>query len=341
MIGVVSIKEISGMGNARRHMNHIGVALLALMLLQRSVSLTVYYIIARSDVTGIEFYGLSYVGILKTIAQIKSAAAGNALAMPLALLFATLIGNIVPFIVCARAVDVNKRKVFSCEKVSGSMTAIYGIVALGAGLFASMVVNLIARLLKPVGLELAMPSISIPWGSPVGVVIMVLAVVVAAPLTEEFICRGVLLNVFRRFGDVFAVVASSLVWALLHGNFVQGVPVFAMGLFLGALALRANSIIPTVILHGINNMLALVEATAASQNKVFSTTGVPMINFIVLISAIVLVGVCYKPFDGLRRDGNIRCGGNIRGFAVFFSCVPMIVAILICATMTVLSIKPV
>lgn len=316
-------------------MNRIGFSLLALMFLQWAVSLTVYYITAISGGAHIGFYGVSTAWVSKIVFQIKAAAAKSALATPFALLFATLIGNIVPFVICERAAGVDTRRIFSLPKVSLGMTAVYGVVALGASLFASSVVSIISSLLNMGGLKLTSPSVNIPWGSRVGTVIMILAVVVAAPLTEEFICRGVLLNVFRRFGDMFAIVASSLVWALLHGNFVQGLPVFTMGLFFGMLALKADSIIPTVILHSLNNILSLIEAAAVARNTVLFKLGVSAVNLTVMAAAIVLLSVFYKSFGCERQDGNAR------GFAAFFSCAPMIIAILICAVTTALSIKPV
>ena len=345
MTGVVNIIENSEMSCARRHMNHIGGALLALMILHLVVALTIYYMLAIQAGAHIGFYGISPAGVLKTVAQIKTAAAKVAIASPVAQLFATLIGNILPFIICARAVGVNRHQIFSRSEVSGSTTALFGIVALAASLFASVVVNLVSLLLKFGRLELTTPSINIPWKSPVGAVAMILAVVVAAPLTEEFICRGVLLNVFRRYGDIFAVVASSLVWALLHENLVQGLPVFAMGLFFGMLALKSHSIIPTVILHSLNNTLSLVESAAITQNTLFSRLGVSAMNFTVLVAAIVLVSVYYKSFSNVHDGENVRCGenvhcGNRHGFAVFFTCVPILIVVLICAAETLLSIKP-
>ena len=336
MTGVINIKEKAVSHLARRHMNSIGLALLALMFLQWVVSMSVYYAFAKHVGAPIGFYGISPAGILKTVAQLKRAAGRNVLVPVIALLLATVIADTVPFVICARAADVDLRQVFSRPKVSGGTTALYGIVAFGASLFASLAVSLVSQLLKSLAkYQLTMPSISIPWKSPAGAVVMILAVVVAAPLAEEFICRGVLLNVFRRFGDFFAVVASSLVWALLHGNFVQGLPVFAMGLFFGMLALKADSIIPTVILHSLNNILSMAEQTAAIRNTVSLKFGVSMINFTLLIIAVVLASVYYRSFEGVQR------GESARGFAAFFTCVPIIIAILICAAATALSIKPV
>ena len=46
-----------------------------------------------------------------------------------------------------------------------------------------------------------------------------LATAVVPLFVEEFLFRGVILSQFRKYGDVFAVIASALLFGLLHRNF--------------------------------------------------------------------------------------------------------------------------
>lgn len=316
-------------------MNRLGIALIALVLLQFVVVIGVYYLFAKWGGEEVGFYGFSFEGISKTVSQIKSGALKYRAAMPTALLFATLIGNMVPFSICAPSVDVSIEQAFSKPKVSAGTTAIYGVVALAASIFASLVVNIIRFVLSKSGIQMTTPAFNVPWDSPVGALFMILAIVVVAPVTEEIICRGVLLTVFRRFGNVFAVVGSSLIWALLHGNLVQGVPVFLMGLIFGMLALKSESIIPTIILHSINNLIALFESSAASLNSAVVPIFVSFLNIAAMFLGAALIAIFYNRFEFRSR------GANARGFAVFFMSVPMLIFILVCLVDTVMSIKPV
>jgi membrane protease YdiL (CAAX protease family) len=253
--------------------------------------------------------------------------------MPFALLVATVVGNTVPFVICARACGIKVGEIFARPKVSAQTTALFGTVAIGASIFVSIFVGILESLLKYVHLKLTTPAFVIPWSSPAGTVAVILAVVIIAPLTEEFICRGVLLRAFRRYGDVFAVVASSLVWALLHGNFVQGIPVFCMGIIFGMLALKSDSIIPTFIIHSVNNILSLIDSSAA-QNSIVSKLFSGSFNIVLLFTAIVLYCVFFNQFR-IKRNGS-----PARGFAAFFTSVPVIIFILVCAALTIMSIKP-
>jgi uncharacterized protein len=86
---------------------------------------------------------------------------------------------------------------------------------------------------------------------------------VAAPITEEFFARGFL---YRGWSETAlrpggAILLSSLVWTALHLQydwFFLG-EVFSIGLLLGYLRYRSNSIWLTVVLHGLNNLGAVVQ----------------------------------------------------------------------------------
>jgi uncharacterized protein len=93
--------------------------------------------------------------------------------------------------------------------------------------------------------------------------LLVVAFCVAAPITEEFFARGFL---YRGWSKSFlrvpgAIVLSSLVWTGLHLQYdwyFLG-EVFSIGLLLGYLRYRSNSIWLTIILHGLNNLAAVIQ----------------------------------------------------------------------------------
>src|SRR5258706_4346688 len=93
--------------------------------------------------------------------------------------------------------------------------------------------------------------------------LLVIAFCVAAPITEEFFARGFLYRGWSEsaLGPGGAIILSSLVWTALHLQydwFFLG-EVFSIGLLLGYLRYRSNSIWLTVVLHGLNNLAAVVQ----------------------------------------------------------------------------------
>ncbi len=76
---------------------------------------------------------------------------------------------------------------------------------------------------------------------------------------EEIAFRGVFMGVMRKYGDAFAILSSALVFGLMHGNTTQIVFAFTLGLIFGYLDCKANSIVPSVILHFANNFYAILR----------------------------------------------------------------------------------
>lgn len=93
---------------------------------------------------------------------------------------------------------------------------------------------------------------------------LVVVVTTVGPLVEETLFRGVLFSaLWQKWGGGWAVLLSSLVFALIHLPGLQfqwfGVPdLLLLALILAGLRLRSRSIWPPMLAHGINNALAVV-----------------------------------------------------------------------------------
>ena len=80
--------------------------------------------------------------------------------------------------------------------------------------------------------------------------------VIVAPLCEEYIYRHLLLVPMRRFGDMQAALISSLIFGLGHFNFDQFLYTFLFGFSLAIVTIRRNSVIPAIVIHALNNLIA-------------------------------------------------------------------------------------
>ena len=67
---------------------------------------------------------------------------------------------------------------------------------------------------------------------------MAVYALLAVPLAEELVFRGIILNGLRRFGRVFAILTASLLCALLQCDPVSGFWIFLLGLALGYCSLE-------------------------------------------------------------------------------------------------------
>ncbi len=83
-----------------------------------------------------------------------------------------------------------------------------------------------------------------------------LAIVIVAPVVEEFFFRGILLTRWSvKWSVVSAVIVSSGIFALLHTNLIGS---FCFGCVMAILYIRTKSLFISMCLHVINNLTAWI-----------------------------------------------------------------------------------
>lgn len=123
----------------------------------------------------------------------------------------------------------------------------------------------------------------------------IVTVVVMAPLFEEVIFRGVLLESTRaRYGVVAAWLLSSAIFGIVHVHPTVVVNAFVMGLVLAFIYLRTDSLWSAIILHAVNNGIAYLALIAGHGNSML----IDMVG-----SPDALRAVVYRSAGRLRRSG--------------------------------------
>lgn len=104
-----------------------------------------------------------------------------------------------------------------------------------------------------------------------------LTVVIAAPLLEEILFRGIILEGFlHNYSPRKAILLSALIFALVHLNPLQMIGAFFIGIFLGWVYWRTRTLLPVIGLHFLNNLISFLYLMQAEED-VFSE-GYPMEN---------------------------------------------------------------
>lgn len=85
-----------------------------------------------------------------------------------------------------------------------------------------------------------------------------LTVAVLVPVMEEFAFRGVLLSSLKKYGTGFAIIASALVFSLVHLDFSNVVFAFIAGLVFGFLYAKTGNLWITICIHALNNGIAVI-----------------------------------------------------------------------------------
>lgn len=135
----------------------------------------------------------------------------------------------------------------------------------------------------------------------------ILVSVVLAPIFEEIMCRGIILESFRaKRGVVAAWLWSSVFFGIIHGQITSMVNAFVIGLILGFIYIRSRSIFSVMILHALNNGMALTAISFGFGNSTFAEI-IPNRSIylgLYAISAIIFVagfGILWKMLAAERR----------------------------------------
>lgn len=126
-------------------------------------------------------------------------------------------------------------------------------LTIAAGYIADPVVTLLPDM--PEFLEQALESMVSG-----NVLINLLCVSVFAPFFEEWLCRGMVLRglLARNVKPVWAILFSAFFFAFIHFNPWQAIPAFMLGCLFGYVYYKTRSLSLTMLMHCVNNTLAVV-----------------------------------------------------------------------------------
>lgn len=128
--------------------------------------------------------------------------------------------------------------------------------------------------------------------------------VVMAPLFEEIIFRGLVLESTRvRYGVIVAWVVSSLLFGIVHLHPTVVVNAFVMGLILGFIYIVSDSLWATIILHAVNNGIAyLALVTGHGNTMLIDVVENRTVYVVVYIAALAVFAVSgYMTFRKLKH----------------------------------------
>ena len=149
----------------------------------------------------------------------------------------------------------------------------------------------IVLLFEKLGYEL--PTGSIPTLSGFGIAGALLVIAVLPALLEETIFRGVILEGMKDLGTVAACLLGGMLFSIFHQSPAQTVYQFLCGAAFTLLALRANSVLPAILAHFLNNAFILLNArfgwldgvTGGGAVALYTTSAVCLVGALVYLIA--------------------------------------------------------
>ncbi|MGN0586506.1 MAG: lysostaphin resistance A-like protein [Oscillospiraceae bacterium] len=140
-------------------------------------------------------------------------------------------------------------------------------------------------------------------------VLMVIYFVFIAGITEELFVRGGVMKLLSPVSKPFAVIASAILFGLMHGNFNQMFNGFLLGLAIGYAAMKSRSLWVPIICHICANTVAIVIAYFEySIGDGFETTEFIYAGAVLVIGAAAAV-LLYKRNGKVTNEDGFPCDG--------------------------------
>lgn len=313
----------------------------------------------KTDCLKLGFF-LTVILLLRIIAQGLSPAAGRLIysvtsdidaVYALSLLYSALFLQILPSFIGAAMLKYSLKNMAggfhvpkNSKKAFADFPAVYG---------AGMTINLITMgviLLITGGGDIndSVNSLGLAPPSILSSFTLFVMLVVIAPLFEEFIFRGAVMNLLKPYGSGIAVFVSAFCFGIFHGNFQQFFYAFALGILLGYISYATDSMFCNTMLHAMFNSISgvimifasteAVQKKSMDQNAVLNDGEQLILTFyaifmiIVLLTAIIGFIAMIKKLTKIKRYKLPKVWGeasNGRKTAILIFTLPVLLSILL------------
>jgi hypothetical protein len=122
--------------------------------------------------------------------------------------------------------------------------------------------------------------------------LQILGVGIAIPIVEEILFRGV---IYKRMGEIMSVVqasvSSAFVFGLLHGNLVQGIYGFCMGILMCLVYERFHNLMAPILMHVAANLIVVLGSGTSILDIFYSS--VPLFYGFTVVMCFVIIGTVW------------------------------------------------
>lgn len=254
----------------------------------------------------------------------------------------SLVFCVLPALIFAKIKHEKLLDLFKFQKVAGKTVVALVVAGLCVCMYANMITQFLSMNMKfffnidnqmaSVGTDLSIPEI----------LLFCIAYALVPSLGEEFLFRGVMLSLLRKYGDAFAIFSTALLFGILHGNFVQIPFAFVVGLVLGYVVCYTNSMLPAIIIHFFNNFFAVVMTMIAGHTSE-KAGGLIETGYMLFLLVIGFIGFAYlaksdKSFMSVKNTSSEVELSSGKKMAVFLTSIPVIIFIIIMFALAVFTL---
>ena len=194
------------------------------------------------------------------------------------------------------------------KKVGKAKFTAWVLLGMGGAMLANLLVSWLITFTKEVlGYELTQNDYGTA-SDPLSLFVMFFAIAVAPAIFEEFAFRCCALGALKKFGKGFAVFSVSIIFGLIHGNVIQFVFAFFVGLILAYITVQTDNVLIAMVIHGINNGRSVINdmvVAMANEDVANKVSSVLFIVFLVLGIISLIYLLIKKSFKREKKQINI------------------------------------
>ena len=238
---------------------------------------------------------------------------------------------LLPFSIAAKCLGVRIDSTIKIEKSKKGTFLPYALIGIGFCSFSNIVMSYASSFFENFGIKYDVKSGDLPKGF-FGFLLSFIATAIVPALVEEFACRGILLGLLKKQGNVFAVITSSIVFGIMHSNFQQIPFAILVGLILGYIYVKTESIWTCVLVHLVNNAISVIFNYLPSSLGTNEQNMLYLVYLILtMLAAIVGVLLISKSVEATYEieDEVDECVTNKQKYIWFFTAPTIIIFIAI------------
>lgn len=213
-----------------------------------------------------------------------------------------IIGDVIAIIIAMNTTKIKiRQEIFSKNRSTRLFILLGAASCIGVGMISNTIYSLYAIVLNWLKITIPTPDFTFPTQT-VYLILFLMYVCLVGPILEEIIFRGFILKSMQRYGNLTAIIVSAILFSMFHLNLVQFVNPVLMGIILAFIAIKSNSIVPSIIVHIFNNTITFMLAAISLFNMPIVDAIVGFIYFLLGIAALILFVIRYKE-DFLQTIG--------------------------------------
>lgn len=206
------------------------------------------------------------------------------------ILIVALIGDLITIILAHLMLSVYDKKLLSKDlfkKVNLNKLVYISLFGIGLSVILLSITGMLTKLIP------SYMEVQNQLQSASNSFLQIIIVIILIPICEEIIYRYVIFGHLKKnYNIVCAVIVQALIFGVAHGNIVQGIYTFILGIALALIYMYSDSLTGSIILHIVFNLMGVV---IIPKLVVIS----PILSYVTLIVGIVCL--IYSLFKIMKK----------------------------------------